>query len=101
MGTDYEHGDDPVPVGTEVEYFGSGPHGRYKVFGHNEPMDHDELGPMARQHEEIATELMEAYPDGKAYQLWPMGVPVKMDNGHHLLRFIRRTSFRVITKGNQ
>ena len=56
---------------------------------------------MAREHEEIATELMEAYPDGKAYQLWPVDVPVKMDNGQFLLRFIRRTSFRVITKGNQ
>jgi hypothetical protein len=84
--TDYAEGDDPVPVGTTVEYFGSLSPGRYTVTAHTEPTAH----PFQPQEA-----LEGAYPDGVAYELWPVGVPHKLGNIHLSANFVRRTSFRV------
>ena len=85
----YVEGDERVPVDAEVEYFGSRKHGRYLVDGHVDPASH----PDPPQH----MSLEEAYPDGVAYTLWPVGVPLKFGNRNQSVVFARRTSFRVVS----
>lgn len=81
---DYAPGDDSVPVGTIVEYFGSLEHGRYEITRRHTPIGH-EVGPDT------------SYPDGYAYVLWKVGALRKMDNGAgNAAHNVRRTSFRII-----
>lgn len=89
--TDYEPGDFPVPIGVEVEYFGSQAHGRYVVHGRVNVLEKLQL--------ERPGALAEAYPDGAAYHLWPVGVPQKFGNRDQSVLFVRRTSFRVVEAG--
>lgn len=85
---DYSPGDPPVPLGTEVEYFGSQAHGRYTVEQWLNPSNHpDYLKP--------GFDADEAYPDGVAYCLWPVGVPRKFGNRGQSGLYVKRRSFRV------
>ena len=91
--TDYTQGDAPASIGSVVEYFGSLTSGRYTVTGHRNPTEHP------FQPQEL---LKGAYPDGVAYELWPVGVPHKFGNHHLSANFVRRTSFRVVKElGNE
>jgi hypothetical protein len=92
LSTDYMPGDEPVPKGSVVEYFGSHKHGRYIVVGHREPMRHP--GPPPHSFEE----LTEAYPDGVTYDIWPEDLPVKFGFRDYAVYFVRRTSFRVVSR---
>lgn len=87
--TDYRPGDGPVPLDSYVEYLGNKrPRGLYVVQAHYSPNEVPE-----RAQEEIQRE--DAYPDGVAYLLWPVGVPVGMDNHGCAVWWARRTSFRL------
>lgn len=88
MRTDYTPGDFPVPLGMEVYYFGSQRHGLYEVACHLAPEDHPDVS-------NARGALYESYPDGVAYELWPVGLPKKLGNRHLGVYFARRTSFRV------
>jgi hypothetical protein len=93
METDYERGDPPVAIGEIVQYFGSQKHGLYEITEHRDPADH----PYA-QSTDIGNDRAEwilAYPDGKAYVIWPVGVPRTFGNADQAVNFVRRTSFRV------
>jgi hypothetical protein len=80
---DYKPGDERVPVGTVVNYFGSRRHGRYWIARHMEPQrPAGYTGP-----------LDGPFPDGTAYVLIPEGLPDKMDVPSVIN--IRRTSFAV------
>lgn len=85
--TDYVPGDGPLPVGTSVTYFGSLVHGEYEIVGHTSPEDYPE--PLPRE-----IRIAEAYPDGVAYDLWPLDVPKKFGNRHMGVHWARRTSMR-------
>jgi hypothetical protein len=85
--TDYTPGDDPVPIGTMVRYEGAD----YEIEQHQNPQDHPVPPPSPP-----APTLDEAYPDGVAYYLWPIGRRKSMDNGQFMRHFVRRTSFCVI-----
>ncbi len=87
MTTDYTPGDGPVPEGTIIDYFGSKTHGRYIITDHAAP---NLLGRDVDQDE--------YFPDGTAYVIWKVGVPVTMDNGGHCVSNVRRPSFRVVTE---
>lgn len=90
--TDYQAGDEPVPVGTTVEYFGSGPNGLYTVHEHRDPNEHPDIS-LIIPPGTPEREMEEYYPDGVAYHLWPKGQPKKLDVAS--MRWVRRTSFRV------
>ena len=104
MQTDYKHGDPPLPVGTEVDYQGSVQQGVWKVIAHTDPADHPDLRYWQAKHpeaaEELEAEFVENYPDGVGYSIWPVAVPYKFGLRHLEVRSARRTSLRVITKGN-
>lgn len=91
--TDYTAGDEPVPVGTIIEYFGSHAHGEYEVTALKDPFTHPFLRDMS------SDELRTAYPDGVAYDIWRVGVSRKFGNRHHSVGFVRRTSFRIKPPG--
>lgn len=87
--TDYKPGDEPVPAGTWVFYQGSvAAPGVYEVEGHMEPHLKPDWGLQT-------IPLNEAYPDGVAYALWPVGVARKFHNRHLSVLWARRTSFRI------
>lgn len=92
METDYTKGDKPVPVGTIVEYFGSQEHGTYKIDDVRDPGNH----PYRRYKNSGTTPF---YPDGVAYDLWPVGVTKKFGNRDRAILYVRRTSFRVHQDG--
>lgn len=76
--TDYQPGDAPVPVDSTVEYEGRD----WKVFQHQSPR-------------KSVPEPEVNYPDGVAYALWPVDVPLGLDNGSQMRTQVRRRSFRV------
>ena len=90
MKTDYIPGDNPIPIGTTVDYFGSQANGRYVITGHTSPADHPRYAQQAVD--------ADAYPDGTAYDLWPEGMPHKFGLRDHAVYFVRRTSFRVVSE---
>lgn len=92
--TDYTPGDDPVPMGTLVEYFGSQGRGRYKIVEVHDPGDHP-----YRMYHDGDTDAY--YPDGVAYDIWPVGVPHKFGNRDQGVYFVRRSSFRIYEKGDR
>lgn len=92
--TDYRPGDKPVPEGTLVEYFGSREHGRYTVVEVHSPGDH----PYQKLTEGDAKRY---YPDGVAYDLWPVGVLRTFRHRDRGVYFARRTSFRIHEKGDR
>ncbi|TKK84649.1 hypothetical protein FDA94_28890 [Herbidospora galbida] len=92
METDYKPGDEPIPIGSVVEYFGSPSPGRYRVDDHADPAKH----PFPQVFRE--TDMDKAYPDRTAYHLWPVGVPHKIGNRHRSVSWVRRTSFTVISR---
>jgi hypothetical protein len=77
---------DRVPVGARVRYHGSaGRHGEYIIQGYND---------LAGHHPKLPPEVeAEAYPDGIAYELWPVGVLMKFGNRDQAVYFVRRASF--------
>lgn len=84
VNTDYQPGDPPVPIGAVVRY--PTRNGElYTVAEHLNPQDHP--------HHTDPKTLMQAYPDGTAYHLWPLGMPRKLDVESVI--WVRRTSFRV------
>jgi hypothetical protein len=84
VGSDYEPGDFPVPVGAHVRYHGrSAPHGLYEVTARRLP-------PEDRPDPEVN------YPDGVSYDLWPVGLPQKFALRDRSVAFVRRTSFIVV-----
>ena len=85
--TDYTPGDQPVPVGTWVFYRGSRRPGVYRVLGHLDPALYPDF-PAHLSREEI-------FPDGQAYDLWPVGIPMTRGNAHLSVLWARRTSFRI------
>lgn len=88
MTTDYTPGSLPVPVGAVVEYFGSHAQGRYEITSHQHLQAHP--------HKEEGESWSTAYPDGVAYDIWPVGVPRRFGNRDRAVYWVRRTSFRVI-----
>lgn len=94
MESDYKRGDKPVEEGAVVEYFGSQPHGRYKIVEVHDPEDH----PYRMYH---VGDMNAYYPDGVAYDLWPLGVPRRFGNRDQGVYYVRRTSFRVYRKGDE
>lgn len=92
--TDYTSGDDPVEVGTLVDYFASQGHGRYRVTDVHDPGDH----PYRMYH---SGNMAAYYPDGVAYDIWPVGVPRKFGNRDQGAYYVRRTSFRIYREGDK
>lgn len=89
--TDYTEGDGPVPVGAVIEYFGSHAPGRYEIIEHhNDLTKHPTMGSIPAGY------LLTAYPDGVAYDIWPVGVPKKFGNRDRAVYWVRRTSFRIV-----
>lgn len=88
--TDYVSGDEPVPVGAVVKYSGVWDLEvrDYLVTEHADPQNHP--NPPAASY----MTLEEAYADGVAYHLWPVGVPQKFGNRDQGVSWVRRTSFR-------
>lgn len=80
-----------VPVGTVVAYHGSVPteFTLYLVAGYREDVT-------ATRPDLPASAIEAAYPGNFAYRLFPVGVPVKLYNGHLLVDYVRRSSFDVI-----
>ena len=88
MTTDYIPGDEPVPPGTVVLYaYPDGPPKEYTVVDHDDPHNHP--------HPPPEPPLAEAYPDGVAYYLWPVGLPRKFGFRDQAIGWVRRTSFTV------
>lgn len=85
--TDYTPGDDPVSIGTTVQYRG----GYYEVDAHQDP----EANPRPPHYPPLA----EAYPDGVAYSLWPANMTKRPDNRDFVAAFVRRTVFRIVSAG--
>jgi hypothetical protein len=86
--TDYVPSDGPVTLGTWVYYQGSAhAPGVYTVVAHMDPALYPDF-PQSHKREDV-------YPDGVAYELWPVGVAWKMDRGHLGVLWARRTSFRI------
>lgn len=83
MEHDYTPGDEPLPVGTVVDYFGSHAHGRYEITATASGMN-----------------VQMIYPDGKMYDLWPAGVPRKFGLRHLAVYNVRRTSLRIVKEEN-
>lgn len=90
MITDYKPGDEPVPVGAVVAYFGSLKHGEYTIIEHLDPAAHPTNPP------DPATAAV-VYPDGVAYDLWPVGMELKFGNRAYAVGYARRTSFTVVS----
>jgi hypothetical protein len=84
LSGDYSHGDSPVPVGAVVSYEGS----YWRIVAHHDPQDHPDLP-------EGDHDLAEVYPDGVAYDLWPVSLPQKFGNRNYARYFVRRDSFYV------
>jgi hypothetical protein len=85
--TDYVPDEGPVPVGTWVFYRGSRTPGVYRVASHMDPSLYPDFPPGHRREE--------VFPDGVAYELWPVGISVKLGNAHLSVVWARRTSFRI------
>ncbi|MET7363214.1 hypothetical protein ABZS76_32920 [Streptomyces sp. NPDC005562] len=75
--TDYRPGDEPVAVGTIVEYRGSD----FEIVKHQKPRDR-------------TPDPEVNYPDGVAYLVFPAGKPKKFGSGEWVAQ-VRRRSFRV------
>ncbi|MBD3004679.1 hypothetical protein [Streptomyces sp. 5-10] len=90
--TDYTPGDEPVPVGTVVDY--ANREGPQWIAGHDDPENRLKKWPPPPP----GFNLEEAYPDGVAYRLLPVGMPDKMGNRHYATAWVRRTSFRIVEK---
>ena len=74
---------EPIPVGTLVDYHGSGPHGRYVI----------------TQHEPVRAGVPDPdvhYPDGVGYVIWPEGMPQKFGLREHMISQVRRASLTVV-----
>ena len=83
--------DERIPVGTKVRYHGSVDycHGEYNIIGYS----NFDRRPAIFTPEVIA----EHYPGGVAYELLPVGVPVKFGEiRNKAISFVRRESFTVI-----
>ena len=99
--TDYTEGDEPVEIGAIVEYFGSHRAGRYEITGHRSPESRLLMGPA------VSPELLRsaypkvAYTDGVAYDLWPVGVPIKFGHRGDAVYWVRRTSFRRVEEESE
>lgn len=81
----------PFAVGDLVEYQGSGAaaSGRYRITDIHVP----------RQMPGVSdAELAEAYPEGKAYALWPEGVLVKFGLLHLSVVNVRPASITPVTE---
>lgn len=87
MRTDYKPGDPPLKDGTLVHYIDKDRGGEYRVIEHRRPERHSRMP--------LSISLEEAYPDGAAYIIHPVGVPYKLDNGYRSVIHVRRTSLRV------
>lgn len=76
-------------VGALVEYHGSDTarHGRYRIEEVNDPI---RLGDVPDE------EFAEAYPEGKAYVLWPEGVPRKFGLRHLSMVNVRPASITLV-----
>jgi hypothetical protein len=76
-------------VGTKVRYSGSieSYHGEYEVTGYSDLSLRRDLPPEV---------IDEHWPDGIAYELWPIGVPRKFGNRHLSLHCVRRKNLSVI-----
>lgn len=94
METDYKPGDKPVEKGTVVDYFGSHPHGLYTVVEVHDPGDHP-----YRRH--LDGDMRAYYPDGVAYNIWPVGVPRRFGERDRGVWYVRRTSFRIHEEGSR
>lgn len=71
---------EPLAIGTVVDYHGSHTHGRYVVVEHHNPEDlfsDEEIVIATFVHE---TTLSEAYPDGVAYSILPVGMEYRFGN---------------------
>jgi hypothetical protein len=88
--TDYTPGDDPVPVGTWVDYFDRAE--PQWIAAHDDPKDR------LTRHPPLPADVNpeEAHPDGVAYYLLPVGMPNKLAAQKYARQFVRRTSFRII-----
>lgn len=78
-----------IPVGTVVRYHGSlkSLHGEYTVTAHSNFEDHAYYR---------RSEIRAYYPDDEAYDLWPVGVPMKFGNRDKAIYFCRRASITVV-----
>lgn len=87
---------EPVPIGTVVKYGGTleQRHGRFEVAAHEDPADHPYRAVMDSKT------LRDAYVDGVAYVLYPVGVECSTENYRRGISFVRRTSFQVIGEEN-
>lgn len=81
--TDYRSGDTPIPIGAVVQYHGSLSHGLYTVTARLKPLS-------------CGQEMAQHYPDGVAYEIWPVGVEKKFGNRYLAVYNVRRTSFTVV-----
>lgn len=93
MKTDYTKGDKPVPLGAIVDYFGSQTHGRYEIVDVHDPGNHPYRAYKGSEH-------VPFYPDGVAYDLWPVGVERRFGNRDRAVYYVRRTSFRIHQEGD-
>lgn len=92
FSTDYSPGDEPVSVGTLVEYKGTAgiPGGVFQIVFTEDPQNHPHSSG-------FPVPVREAYPDGKAYLLFRDKCPKKMGNrSGNEVQWVRRTSFRVV-----
>jgi hypothetical protein len=84
--------DERIPVGTKVRYHGSHEylHGEYTVLGYSDFAD--------RSFIFTPEVIAEHYPDGFAYDIWPVGVPYKFGNVRdgYGLHFVRHKNLTVI-----
>lgn len=78
-----------IPVGTLVRYNGSieSMRGEYTVVAHSDL----DSSPYYQQ-----PEIREHYPNDEAYDIWPVGVPVKYGNRGQAIFFVRRQSITVV-----
>ena len=91
--TDYTPGDEPLTVGTVVQYTGSHAHGRYEITD-----VHDDLTKYPRARLPLSAAFLAAYPDGHAYDLWPVGVERRFGNRDRAVYWVRRTSLAVVSR---
>jgi hypothetical protein len=83
-----------VPVGTRVRYHGSVRHlrGEYEVIGYSD---------LSTRHDLPEEAIAEHWPDGIAYELWPVGVEFKFGNRDQAVYFVRRASFTVLEEADR
>ena len=78
----------PVPIDTLVEY-----EDRVgllcKIIAHDDPENHP-------HRNKLPDDLTPYYTDGVAYTLWPVDVPVGLDNSWAGTWWVRRKSFTVV-----